>query len=111
MDGTVNVNGQPQTKLQDMLAEIIISNELSSLASQNVAPGFLTVRRCDLTEGYYPQILLDKWDAYHEEKTSENDRPDDKLLDQTQKFLVLELNNGGRLFCLLILEQQELLLF
>ena len=92
------VNGQSQTKLQDMLAEIIISTELSALATQNQAPAFLTVRRCNLTEGRYPQLLLDKWDAYHAEKISENDRPDEKLFQhQTQKFVVLELNNGGEL--------------
>ena len=77
-----------------MLAEIIISSELSRLAVKE-APGFLSVLRCNLTEGFYPRVLLDKWDAYDAEKLSENDRPDEKLFQQSQKFVVLELSNGG----------------
>ena len=76
----------------------IISTELSGLVNGSVekAPAFLKVRRCNLTEGSYPQLLLDKWDAYHTEKTSENDRPDEKLFLSTQKFVILELSNGGK---------------
>ena len=60
VEGATLVNEQPQTKLKDMLAEIIISTELSHLAKE-VAPAFLTVIRSNLTEGGYPQVLLKKW--------------------------------------------------
>ena len=109
VNGDVLVNGQPQMKLNDMLAEIIISTELSRLSAsmasknrqppiQHMAPGFLTVLSCALTEGRYPNTLLEKWDAYDSEKGSENDRPDDALFKdcQDQKFVVLELKNGGQ---------------
>lgn len=33
VDGSALVNDQPQTKLSDMLAEIIVTTELSSLAN------------------------------------------------------------------------------
>lgn len=94
---TCLVNGQPQMKLMDMLAEIIISTELSKLSSShhqtNAAPGFLTVRSCYLTEGRYPNKLLEKWDDYRAEKGSDNERPD--IFPAKQNFIVLELENGG----------------
>ena len=128
VNGHVLVNGQPQMKHIDMLAEIIISTELSKLSSttskradeqleaarrlagddaiddtaeETKAPGFLTVLNCYLTEGRYPNDLLAKWDDYHVQKVSENDRPDDSLFGQDgaiaehQQFVVLELKNSG----------------
>jgi serine/threonine-protein kinase haspin len=102
VEGSALVNGHPQTKLADMLGEIIISTELSKLAQNcldTVAHGFVPVHRCNLTAGVYPDMLLEKWDVFHKEKTSENDRPDQDLFkDQVepQKFVVLELGNGGK---------------
>lgn len=98
------VNGHAQTKLSDILAEIIISTELSELASEvggkdAMAPGFLSVRRCDVAQGCYPEILLEKWDEYDRDNVSENDRPDGCLFanqSEPQKFVVLELSNGGK---------------
>ena len=96
VDGQRLVNDQPQTKLTDMLAEIIISTELSDLSkSSSLAPGFLNVRRCNLIHGNYPQILLEKWDAYKAEKGSDNERPDFFDAAAMQKFVVLEMSNGG----------------
>ena len=127
--GQALVNEQPQTKLQDMMAEIIISTELSRLASSSVsvsmekekelttaakrskdgeicdaesvamatAPGFLNIRQCNLIRGNYPPILLTKWDEYQDAKGSDNVRPDTDLfpVDSMQKFVVLEMSNGG----------------
>merc|ERR1711971_817700 len=121
-NGRALVNAQPQMKHIDMLAEIIISSELSKLSSTSNsppvvaippttevdnnqdtvtdfrAPGFLSVLGCYLTEGRYPNDLLAKWDDYHQEKVSENDRPDESLFgqdDNDQQFVVLELKNSG----------------
>ena len=131
VNGRALVNAQPQMKHIDMLAEIIISSELSKLSSTSNreleasaaaskasagltttgednnqdtvtdfrAPGFLSVLGCYLTEGRYPNDLLAKWDDYHQEKVSENDRPDESLFghdDHDQQFVVLELKNSGR---------------
>ncbi len=121
--GQALVNEQPQTQLQDMMAEIIISTELSRLASSveerttaarrrskeaseicdaesvamATAPGFLNIRRCNLIRGNYPPILLTKWDEYQDAKGSDNERPDTALfpVDSMQKFVVLEMSNGG----------------
>ena len=45
----------------------------------------------------YPQHLLDLWDAFDEEKGSENDRPDSALFEgnEDQKFICLVFGNGG----------------
>jgi hypothetical protein len=48
VDGSAPVNGQPQTKLSDMLAEIVISTELSQLGNRetskfNCAENFVEV--------------------------------------------------------------------
>ena len=131
VNGRALVNAQPQMKHIDMLAEIIISSELSKLSSTSNreleasaaasiasagstttgednnqdtvtdfrAPGFLSVLGCYLTEGRYPNDLLAKWDDYHQEKVSENDRPDESLFgqdDSDQQFVVLELKNSGQ---------------
>jgi hypothetical protein len=54
------------------------------------------VKDCFLTEGHYPASLLDLWDAFDEEKGSENDRPDSSLLPVDQKFIAIVFGNGGR---------------
>ncbi len=84
VDGDALVNGDAQTRLDDMLAEITVSTELSRLAESGRAPNYVQVVDCFLTRGHYPPLLLDLWDAYDEEKGSENDRPDGKLLPENQ---------------------------
>ena len=49
-----------------------------------------------LTAGLYPEPLLACWDAFDEERGSENDRPDGDLLPDDQKFIALVFSNGGR---------------
>jgi hypothetical protein len=43
VDGTAPVNGDVQTQLSDMLAEITVSTELSRLAESGDAPNFVQV--------------------------------------------------------------------
>ena len=68
VDGPAPVNGQPQTKMADILAEIIASVELSRLSdfhsdeSLPAAPSFVTVEKVELVRGLYPQALLQLWD-------------------------------------------------
>ena len=50
-------------------------------------------------------------DAYHAEKISENDRPDEKLFQQPQKFVVLELSNGGKVTSNLVSDISNQLIF
>ena len=56
--------------------------------------GFVEVRKCVLFQGEYPSKLLELWDEFDAEKTSENSRPD--YLPADQLYMALEFNNGGR---------------
>ena len=108
VDGNALVNGELQTKLSDMLAEIVVSTDLNNLQEgfhvENMrfeAPNFISLRSCSLVEGYYPAKLLELWDDYNQMKGSENDRPDAKLFNNEnsmdiQRFVALEYENGGQ---------------
>ena len=107
VDGNALVNGEPQTKLSDMLAEIVVSTELTRLKQyqsnqgrEYASPNFITLRKCTLVHGNYPSRLLELWDQYNEIKCSENERPDaqlfhDELCKKDQRFIALEYDNGG----------------
>ena len=107
VDGSCPVNGEPQTKLSDMLAEIVVSTDLNLLQNGLLikdekfqAPNFIGLRNCTLVEGQYPKRLLELWDEYDENKGSENERPDANLFNvdtntETQLFVALEYENGG----------------
>ena len=107
VDGNCPVNGEPQTKLSDMLAEIVVSTDLNLLQKgfftkeeKFQAPNFIGLRNCTLVEGQYPERLLELWDEYDENKGSENERPDANLFNvdantETQRFVALEYENGG----------------
>ena len=45
-------------------------------------------------QGKYPEKLLELWDQFDAEKTSENTRPD--FLPTDQLYIALEFNNGGQ---------------
>lgn len=94
--GDIEVNGEEQTKLDEMLSEVVISKSLSCLRSGSInrTDGFVEVRQCHLFQGEYPEKLLELWDDYDAEKTSENDRPD--YMPRDQLYIGLEFNNGGR---------------
>eukprot|EP00095_Tigriopus_kingsejongensis_P000353 maker-scaffold1125_size61249-snap-gene-0.14 protein:Tk00353 transcript:maker-scaffold1125_size61249-snap-gene-0.14-mRNA-1 annotation:"haspin-like protein" len=96
VDGSTLINGEAQTLLQDMLAEIVVSTELSKLDNAELAPNFVKVVGCFLTEGCYPERLLALWDDFDEERGSENDRPGPELLPMDQKFVALVFSNGGK---------------
>ena len=108
VDGNALVNGEPQTKLSDMLAEIVVSTDLTLLQKgvynrglRFEAPNFICLRNCNLVEGEYPERLLELWDEYHEIRESENERPDTKLFNRevnhdVQRFVAIEYENGGQ---------------
>merc|ERR1712223_310608 len=79
VDGNALLSGELQTKLSDMLAEIVVSTDLNNLQEgfhvedmRFEAPNFIGLRSCSLVEGYYPAKLLELWDDYDEMKGSEN---------------------------------------
>ncbi|XP_064115171.1 serine/threonine-protein kinase haspin-like [Macrobrachium nipponense] len=75
------------------------SKELSNLQKSkeeqnNWTENFVHVLNCWCVKGSYHQDMLHMWDIFHEEKGSENDRPD--IFPDTQLHIVLEFSHGGR---------------
>ncbi|XP_066516326.1 uncharacterized protein haspin isoform X2 [Hoplias malabaricus] len=95
VEGSQKVNGEPQKTFGEILHEIIISKELSSLNSKetNKTSGFIGLNNLHCVQGCYPQSLLKAWDKFDREKGSENDRPD--FFSKEQFFVILEFEFGG----------------
>ncbi|KAK4328817.1 hypothetical protein Pmani_000791 [Petrolisthes manimaculis] len=97
IEGDFDVNGEPQKKFHEIMSEIITSRELSNLRnsdqSKNWTENFVHMLNCWCIQGRYHQDLLQLWDQYHEEKGSENDRPD--VFPDEQLYIVLEFGHCG----------------
>ncbi|XP_064474296.1 serine/threonine-protein kinase haspin-like isoform X2 [Ornithodoros turicata] len=94
VEGNTFVNGEKQKLMLEILPEVIISRELSSLASTaNRSANFIHMRRVQLVEDQYHPALLKAWDAFNAKHKSENDRPD--FFEESQKYVVFEFDNGG----------------
>lgn len=95
IEGDVAINGAQQKRFDEILQEVIISQELSALryGEKNRTIGFVEVLNVRLVEGRYPSFLLDLWDDYDTRLESENDRPD--VFDDDQLYVIFELTNCG----------------
>ncbi|XP_026830543.1 uncharacterized protein LOC105286357 isoform X3 [Ooceraea biroi] len=95
IEGKELVNGEPQKKFNEILSEIVIAQELSNLRSNDVCRtgGFVEVKNIKCIIGTYPKKLVKLWNAYDEEKTSDNDCP--SMFDKNQLYIALELGHGG----------------
>ncbi|XP_050970675.1 uncharacterized protein LOC127168133 [Labeo rohita] len=95
VEGSQQVNGEHQKTFGEILHEIIISKELSSLNTKeiNKTDGFIGLNNLHCVRGRYPDDLLKAWDKFDRQKGSENDRPD--FFDDEQLFLILEFEFGG----------------
>lgn len=96
VEGSQKVNGEQQKTFGEILHEIIISKELSSLNLKEInrTDGFIGLDNLHCVRGRYPEALLKAWDKFDCHKGSENDRPD--FFDDKQLFLILEFEFGGR---------------
>uniref|UniRef100_A0A8C3ALQ2 Serine/threonine-protein kinase haspin n=1 Tax=Cyclopterus lumpus TaxID=8103 RepID=A0A8C3ALQ2_CYCLU len=95
VEGSEKVNGEDQKTFGEILHEIIISKELSSLKEKqrNKTPGFIGLNGLHCVQGRYPPDFLNAWDAFDQQKGSENDRPGFFKADQL--FIILEFEFGG----------------
>ncbi|KAM4603370.1 serine/threonine-protein kinase haspin [Polymixia lowei] len=95
VEGDEKVNGEDQKSFGEILHEIIISKELSSLKEKqhNQTCGFIGLNDLHCVQGCYPPSMLKAWDAFDRRKGSENDRPD--FFEKDQLFLILEFEFGG----------------
>lgn len=97
IEGDLLVNGEHQKHFTEVLTEVVISMELSSLryGSENKTDGFVNVKRVTCVKGIYPQHLIEQWEIYNLSsfKGSENDNPE--AFDEDQLYIVFELANAG----------------
>ncbi|XP_074486194.1 uncharacterized protein haspin isoform X2 [Sebastes fasciatus] len=95
VEGSEKVNGEDQKTFGEILHEIIISKELSSLKEkqQNKTHGFIGLNDLHCVQGCYPPEFLNAWDTFDQQKGSENDRPD--FFEKDQLFIILEFEFGG----------------
>ncbi|KAM4751380.1 uncharacterized protein haspin isoform 2-T2 [Anableps anableps] len=95
LEGSGKVNGEDQKTFGEILHEIIISKELSSLKEKqrNQTHGFIGLNDLHCVQGCYPPDFLKAWDAFDQRKGSENDRPD--FFEKDQLFIILEFEFGG----------------
>ncbi|KAL7290111.1 hypothetical protein TKK_0015832 [Trichogramma kaykai] len=96
IEGDELVNCEPQKKFHEILSEIIISEELHKLrnTSDNQTNGFVGVNKIMCVVGKYPDKLVELWNAYDEQKNSENDCP--TMFKENQLYIILELEHGGQ---------------
>ncbi|XP_056224377.1 uncharacterized protein haspin [Seriola aureovittata] len=95
VEGSEKVNGEDQKTFGEILHEIIISKELSSLKEKqhNQTRGFIGLNDLHCVQGCYPPDFLNAWDTFDQKKGSENDRPD--FFEKDQLFIILEFEFGG----------------
>ncbi|XP_031416225.1 uncharacterized protein haspin isoform X2 [Clupea harengus] len=95
VEGKQKVNEEDQKTFGEILHEMIISKELSSLDQKenNRTNGFISLNNLHCVQGTYPLQLLNAWDKFDKQRGSENDRPD--FFGEEQFFLVLEFEFGG----------------
>lgn len=55
--------------------------------------GFVEVRSIKCIVGKYPKRLVELWNTYDDNKTSDNDCP--SMFDENQLYIALELGDGG----------------
>ncbi|KAG0412968.1 hypothetical protein HPB47_009901 [Ixodes persulcatus] len=94
--GSVLVNTEQQKSVEQILPEVIISLDLSSLRNQASGAScrsFIELKRVHCVQDAYHPVLLKQWDLFDSRKGSENDRPD--FYEASQMFVVFEFADGG----------------
>lgn len=97
VEGEQLVNGEPQKRFDEIQSEIVIAQELTALrygSDKYATDGFVEAVNVRCVQGRYPDHLIDLWELYDENRTSDNDHPE--LFKDDQLFIVLELANGGQ---------------
>ncbi|KAF6212754.1 hypothetical protein GE061_010462 [Apolygus lucorum] len=100
VEGELRVNGAEQKTYNEIVPELLISVELSSLRLADREPpylmagGFVPILKVSLVQGKYPKGLMDLWIEFDEAEGSENDSPE--VFNEQQLYIVIEQANGGR---------------
>lgn len=98
IEGAILVNGEPQKCFDEILQEIVISMELSSLRNgkEYATDGFVNVKRVTCVEGAYPPLLIDEWELYRDNRAEGSDNDHPEIFGDDQLYVVFELCNGGK---------------
>lgn len=96
IEGAREVNGSQQKKFDEILQEVIISQELSALRNdhEHRTAGFVEVLSTRVVEGRYPAHLCALWKEYRDNRGTENDDPEEVFGDD-QLYVVFELAHCG----------------
>ncbi|KAL7273791.1 hypothetical protein RUND412_003333 [Rhizina undulata] len=76
-----------QCQIESIIQEVQITKAMAEIE------GFIGFRGAYVVQGPFPEYLMALWDAYDEEKGSENERPD--FYESSQQFAIIALENGG----------------
>ncbi|BDA51282.1 probable serine/threonine-protein kinase haspin at C-terminar half [Coccomyxa sp. Obi] len=100
MEGDTPVNGEPQKRAAEILAETAVAKTLSQLhpepgtqAPENVTASFVRTFGVGVCRGRYAEALVDRWQAWDALNGSENDPVADFGADQM--YVVFVVANGG----------------
>lgn len=96
IEGVLEVNGEPQKKFDEILSEIVIAQQLSTLRHDKefMTSSFAEVVQVRCVQGRYPDHLIDLWELYRDNYQTENDHPE--IFGDDQLYIVFELANGGQ---------------
>lgn len=96
IEGSLEVNGELQKKFDEILSEIVIALQLSSLRhdKEYMTSSFTEVVKVRCVQGRYPDHLIDLWELYRDNYQTENDHPE--IFTDDQLYIVFELANGGQ---------------
>lgn len=96
LEGSTLVNGEPQKKAEEILAEAAITLTLSGLregTTGNMARSFVQTYGVGLCRGAYAPELKREWQRWHTSHTSENESVD--IFPADQLFVVFVVADGG----------------
>lgn len=98
IEGDLIVNGEPQKRFDEILQEIVISMELSSMRHglDFSTDGFVNVKRVTCVRGAYPQHLIDEWELFRDNRAEGSDNDHPEVFAYDQHYIVFELCNGGK---------------
>lgn len=96
IDGKLEINGEQQKNFDEILSEIVIALQLSSLRNgkECMTSSFAEVVQVRCVQGHYPNHLIDIWELYRDIYGTENDHPN--IFDEDQLYIVFELACGGQ---------------
>ncbi|KAA8907348.1 hypothetical protein FN846DRAFT_889905 [Sphaerosporella brunnea] len=81
-------SNEEQCEVKQIIQEVRITKAMAEIE------GFIGFRGAYVVRGYFPATLVELWDAFDEERGSENMRP--SLYSENQLFSIIMLENGGK---------------